>query len=182
MMFNISQYFGLLHIPSLPAFSLKGFSLGSGNIFALLALVCVLLFALSMGRTRTLISLLAVYIAFVLQTMFPFFGWLQKNATALSSDLPTLRMGVFLLAYIVSFILLNRSILKGRFNLGEASFVSVVLIGIVQLGLVVSIILNLAPAYQHYLPASVIPYIANQKALFYWALAPLLILIFQNGD
>lgn len=161
---------------------LPNLSLGSANIFILLALVCVLLFVLAMGRTRTLVSLLSVYVAFVLQAIFPYFGWLQKNAAALTDDLAILRVGILLAAYVVSFLLLNRSVLKGRFNMADASFVSVILTGLVQLGFLASIILNLAPAEQHYLPSGVLPYIANQKALFYWALAPLVLLIFQKND
>ena len=160
--------------------SLSNLSLGSGNIFGVLALVCVLLFVLSIGRTRTLVSLLSVYVAFVLQAMFPYFGWLQKNATSITTDLPLLRVGLLLVAYVGSFLLLNRSVLKGRFNQNEASFVSVILMGLAQLGFLASIILNLAPAQQHYLPTSVLPYIANQKALFYWAMAPLLYLLFST--
>ena len=89
--------------------SLSNLSLGSGNIFGVLALVCVLLFVLSIGRTRTLVSLLSVYVAFVLQAMFPYFGWLQKNATSITTDLPLLRVGLLLVAYVGSFLLLNYS-------------------------------------------------------------------------
>lgn len=145
-------------------------------------MVCILLFALSMGRTRTLVSLLSIYVAFVLQAVFPYFGWLQTNAKSLTSDLPTLRIGFLLVAYIVSFVILSRSVLKKGFGLGDSSFITVIIMGLLQLGLLASIILNLAPAYQSYLPAKFLPYIAQQKALFYWALAPVLLLVFQKGD
>ncbi len=162
--------------------SLQSLSFGSGSIFGLLALVCVLLFALSLGRARTLVSLLAVYVAFVLQAVFPYFGWLQQHATAITDDLVLLRIGVLLLSYILSFILLNRSVLSGRFDMGDSSFFSVLLLGVLQFGLIASILLNLAPMYADYIPASLVPYIANQKALFYWALAPLVLLVFQKRD
>ncbi|HVZ11219.1 MAG TPA: hypothetical protein VG941_02305 [Candidatus Paceibacterota bacterium] len=157
---------------------LSQISFTSGTIFGVLIVVCVLLFVLSIGRTRALVSLLSIYIAFALQAVFPFFGWLQ---TMLGKELPTLRVGILLLAFIVSFILLNRSVLRGRLGLGDAAFFSVVLIGLLQLGLFAAMILNLAPAFQAYLPDSVIPFLATQKALFGWLLAPLVLLGFQQS-
>ena len=131
---DLSKYSQSLQLPDL----------GSGGLFALLVLVVILLFALSLGRTRVLISLLAVYVAFTLQAVFPYFAYLQEM---LSKDLSTLRVGVFLLLYLITFGLLNRSVLLARFNLSEAAFFSVVFMGIIQLGLLVSIILNLAPSF-----------------------------------
>ena len=160
---------------------LSSISLSTGNIFGLLAVVCILLFALSLGRTRTLISLLAIYVAFAIQAVFPYFSSLQKTVS-LTDDLPTLRIGILLLAYVGSFVLLNRSILQNRFNQSETSFFQIILMCTAQLGFLISIILNLAPAFKDYIPQLVIPYIANQTALFYWALAPLLLLAFQKKD
>ena len=157
-------------------------TLGPSILFGLLVLVVILLFALSLGRTRVLVSLLAVYVAFTLQTIFPFFGQLQKSFSS-SRDLASLRVIIFLVLYVIIFGLLNRSILRARFNLSEAAFFSVVLMGIIQLGFLVSIILNLAPTFygvDQYLPKSIMPYIANQHALFYWSLVPLILVLFSK--
>ncbi len=157
-------------------------SLSPGILFGIFVVVGVLLLALTLGRTRTLISVLSIYVAFALQTIFPFFGWLLGHQS-LTNDLPTLRVFVFLILYGIVFTLLNRSILKSRFNLGESSFVAVVLMGIVQLGLLVSIILNLAPSFYNIsirLPAGLLPFFGNQHALFYWTLVPILLLVFQK--
>lgn len=162
--------------------SLNTPSLSSGELFGILIVVGVLLMALTLGRSRTLISTLAIYVAFALQTMFPFFGWLL-NHQSFTNDLPTLRVFVFLFLYAVVFGLLNRSILKTRFNLIESSFLSVVLMGLAQLGFIISIILNLAPSFYNIsqrLPAGLLPYIGNQQALFYWALVPIVLLVFQK--
>jgi len=157
-------------------------SLTSGELFGILIVVGVLLMALTLGRTRTLISTLSIYVAFALQTIFPFFGWLL-NHQSFTNDLPTLRVFAFILLYAIVFGLMNRSILKTRFNLSEASFASVIMMGLAQLGFIVSIILNLAPSFydiSQRLPASVLPFIGNQNALFYWALVPILLLVFQK--
>lgn len=158
--------------------------LSSGELFGILMVVGILLLALTLGRTRTLISLLSVYVAFALQTIFPFFGWLLKNQS-FTNDLPTLRVFVFLILYAIVFGLMNRSILKTRFNLGEASFFDVVLMGIVQLGFLISIILNLAPGFYgiaNKIPAGLGVYFSNQAALFYWAVVPIILLLFQKKN
>lgn len=171
---------GQITIPGLGELSTP--TLDSGVLFGILVIVGVLLMALTLGRTRTLISTLSIYVAFALQTIFPFFGWLLENQS-FTNDLPTLRIFIFLILYAVVFGLMNRSILKTRFNLGEASFTSVVVMGLAQLGFIISIILNLAPGFYNIsqrLPGSVLPYIGNQQALFFWALIPVILLIFQK--
>lgn len=157
-------------------------SLSPGTLFATLVIVGVLLLALTLGRTRTLISVLSLYVAFTLQAMFPFFGWLLRTVS-FTDDLPTLRVIVFLALYAIVFGLLNRSVLKARFNLGEASFLSVVLMGLVQLGLLISIILNLAPSFydiSERIPSAFRAYFMGQRALFVWALIPIGLLLFQR--
>jgi hypothetical protein len=114
---------GQITIPGLS--TLHAPSLTSGELFGILVVVGVLLMALTLGRTRTLISTLSIYVAFALQTMFPFFGWLLEHQS-FTNDLPTLRVFVFLFLYAIIFGLMNRSILKTRFNLGEASFIHVI--------------------------------------------------------
>ncbi len=157
-------------------------TLGSENLFALLVLVIILLFALSLGRTRILISLLSIYIAFTLQAIFPYFGQVRDFIT-FTNDLPTIRIFTFLILYAITLLLLNRSILKRRFNLGEAAFFSVVFMGFIQLALLVSIVLNLAPSFYGLdtkIPSSILPYLGTQKSLFFWSLAPLVILLFSR--
>ena len=157
--------------------------LGPGMLFGILALVIVLLFAFSVGRTRILISLLAIYVAFSLQTVFPYFSKLQQLAT-FTKDLPTLRVIVFLILYALAFVLLNGSILRGRFSLGETSFLPVILMGVVQLGFILSIVFNLAPTFfsiNERLPKDIIPYLATRQALFYWSLAPIVLLLFSRN-
>ena len=176
----VVQQASQITVPKLGALQMP--TLGSGELFGILVVVGVLLMALTLGRTRTLISTLAIYVAFALQTIFPFFGWLL-NHQSFTNDLPTLRVFVFLVLYAIVFGLMNRSILKTRFNLGEASFISVVLMGLAQLGFMISIIINLAPSFYNIsqrLPAFILPYIGNQHALFYWALVPIFLLVFQR--
>jgi hypothetical protein len=205
----ISKYLDLLHLPffnssnstaqtavkvldttksiavtaSKSAASLHAPALSSGTLFGVLIIIVFLVLALTLGRTRTLVSVLSLYVAFAFQTIFPFFGWLLKHQS-FTDDLQTLRVFVFLILYAIVFGLLNRSLLKTRFNLSEASFFSVVLMGLVQLGFLISIVLNLAPSFYDIsakIPNSFDPFVAGQRALFAWALIPILLLVFQKS-
>lgn len=163
--------------------SLHAPALSSGELFGLLIILAFLVLALTLGRTRTLVSVLSLYVAFALQTIFPFFGWLMSHQSY-AHDLATLRVFVFLILYAISFGLLNRSLLKTRFNLSEASFFSVILMGIVQLGFIISIILNLAPSFYNLadrIPSGLLHFFAGQHALFGWAVVPILLLVFQKS-
>ncbi len=206
---TISQYLNLLHLPffnssnstaqtaakvldttksiaataSKSASSLHAPALSSGELFGILIVLGFLVLALTLGRTRTLVSVLSLYVAFAFQTIFPYFGWLLQHQS-FTDDVQTLRVFVFLILYAIVFALLNRSLLKTRFNLSEASFFSVVLMGLVQLGFIISIVLNLAPSFYDIsakIPASFDPYMAGQRALFVWALIPILLIFFQKS-
>jgi hypothetical protein len=169
-----------ISVPGLGAFHMP--SLTSGELFGILVVVGVLLLALTLGRTRTLVSTLSIYVAFALQAIFPFYAWLLAHAS-FTNDLPTLRVVVFLVLYALVFGLLNRSILKTRFHLGEASFIAVVAMGIAQLGFIVSIILNLAPKFYDItkrVPSGFLPYLATPTALFCWAVVPIILVIFAK--
>jgi len=168
---SITHYLSSLHTPQI----------GPAGLFGILALVIILLGALSLGRTRSLISLLSIYVAFTLQAVFPFFQQLHSDLPAY--DLPTVRVFLFLALYAIVFAVLNQSVLLGRFNLSDAAPFSVVLIGVIQLGLMVSIILNLAPSFYNIdqkIPVSVLPYIGTQRALFWWSILPLVMVLFGN--
>ncbi len=180
---DFSQYLKAAQLNSLTSVAGKGTTalhvpnLSTPELFGLLALVVIFLVALSLGRTRVLIALLSTYIAFTLQAVFPYFSPLEKTTHL---DLATLRVLVFFALYLISFLLLNRSILKARLNMGEAAFFWIILMAAVQPALIVSIIMNLEPSFYNIstrLPGFLVPYLATPQALFYWALAPLVIVL-----
>lgn len=149
-----------------------------GILFSLLALVFVLLYCLSLGRTRALISLLSIYIAFVFQYTFPYYSNIFESVT-FTQDPGLIRVGIFLLIYVAAFFILNRSLLKSRLSLDETSIFWVLIISVLQLGLLSSIILNTIPTLAlPGVPTAFINYLATSQALFYWATVPLIVLLF----
>jgi hypothetical protein len=152
---------------------------GPEMLFVGLILVFLLLYGLSLGRTRALVSLLGIYIAFVFNSTFIYFGQLYEWIPI--QDTQLIRIGLFLLVYFLVFAILNKSLVKTRLTLREASFFSVFLISILQLGLLISIITNLlSDNYLVYLPPIFLTYFGSGLALFYWSIAPIVILLFMR--
>jgi hypothetical protein len=154
----------------------------SKGLFALLGLVIFLLYGLSVGKTKALVSLLAIYVAYMLTVFFPFLPWL-KSQIILPDQAPVLSVGLFAIFYILTFLLLSHSMMRHRLTLGEISITKVVFISIVQLGLLASITISLLPAeFGAKIFGVAYPYLAGQKALWLWAASSLLILPLMKAE
>src|SRR3989344_2716053 len=85
--------------------------------------------------------------------------------------------------YLTVFAILNRSLVKHRMTMKEFSFFWVSFISLLQLGMLLSIILNFFPSDKLTMfPPSVLIYFGEQKALFGWLLAPVVLLIFMRRE
>lgn len=161
---------------------LSNLDLGPGALFGILAVVFLLLYGLSLGRTRALISLLAIYIAYVLQAMFPYFSELHE-ALRFSPEPYLTRVAVFLVFYLAVFVVLNRSLVKRRLTMNEFSIFWVSLISLLQLGILISVILNFIPVDKLTIfPENMLGYFAEQRALFFWLTAPVVILVAMRRE
>lgn len=171
--FNLS-YFSKLHLDFSP-----------GILFAGLILVALLLYGLSLGRTRAVVSFLGVYIAYAVQSVFPF-GDKLNEVIKFSPQPYFTRIGFFLILYLLIFLVLNKSLVKSRLTIGEASFFAVGIISVLQLGLLTAIILNMLPiaALAQVLPAYLAQYFITPSAMFYWFAAPIpaLLLVRRNKE
>lgn len=161
---------------------LSSLNVGPEMLFGLLAVIFLLLYGLSLGRTRALISLLAIYIAYVLQAIFPYFSELH-NTMRLPVEMYVTRIAIFFIFYIVIFAILNRSLAKHRLTMKEFSIFWVSLISLLQLGILVAIVLNFIPVDKLSLfPEYLLGYFAEQRALFFWLTAPIVILITMKRE
>lgn len=157
-----------------------GLFTGTAQLFVLLIAVFIFLYGVSVGKTRALVSLLGIFIAFALTLVFPFTGWLKG---AMSIEEYYIKAGIFAVAYVAVFVLINMSALRNRLSMGETSFVQVLAISIIQVGFLGAVILSFLP--RDILPKvfnSIYPFLGTQKALFFWALASLAILPFMRGS
>lgn len=151
------------------------------GLFAVLTVVVVILYGLSIGKTRALMSLLVMYVAYVLTVMFPFLAWLQSHAPEQYASL--VAVGAFLVFYISTFLVISYSMTKGRMTLGEVSVGKIALISIVQLGLLSSMVLSLLPTdVGQRLLGAVYPYAAGTRVLWGWAVISLIMLPFIRSE
>ena len=147
------------------------------GLFFVMVMIVLVLYGLSVGRTKALVSLLSIYVAYTLTVLFPFLGTLSGR---LSDQIrPVAAVLLFLATYVVVFLLLSNSAMRHRMTLGEISILQVLLISVVQMGLLASIATSLVPpqlAERAF--GSLLPYIAGQRALWLWAAASVAILPF----
>ncbi|MBI2062457.1 MAG: hypothetical protein HYT64_02095 [Candidatus Yanofskybacteria bacterium] len=172
------------YIPNfdLAAISKFNFNFGPSGLFAILGLIFLLLYGLSLGRTRALVSLLGIYIAYAVMSVFPYLDRLHDLIRA-SPELYITRVGLFLFIYVIVFAVLNNSLVKSRLTIKDASFLSVSIISIMQLGLLITIITNIVPVSVLKISGSLAylsEYFSTNEALFYWFLAPIVIVAFMK--
>lgn len=164
---------------------LSSFSMGADvlkeprSLFILLGLVVLVLYGVSVGRTKALVSLLSIYVAYVLTVLFPF---LDQAMGVVPEQVRVGGMAVLFLAlYVVTFLLLSHAMARGRMTLGEISVIKVVIISVVQLGLLSSMTFSLLPkelAMRGF--GALMPLVSGEYALWGWAAGSLAILPFMK--
>ena len=153
-------------------------SFGPGWLFGAFSAVAVSLYGLSLGKTKAVVSLISIYIAFTLISLFPYLDKIDQ-ITNNSFALYWLEIGIFLAAYIIIFLVFNFSFIRKKLSATEFSLFGVVLISLLQLVFLISIIFSMFPEpLALKLSFSAYNYLATQQALFFWAVAPLLVLLF----
>ncbi|HXV27175.1 MAG TPA: hypothetical protein VD862_04100 [Candidatus Paceibacterota bacterium] len=149
------------------------------GLFAVLAGVIVFLYGISVGKTRAILSLLSIYVAYALTLLFPSTQWLEQLAP--ENDRPLVLTGLFVVLYLAVFGLLNLSVLKRRLTLGELSIPKVLLVSVVQIGLLASVTVSLLPPELTNETLDILkPYLAGRGALFGWAVLAVVILPFMR--
>ena len=148
------------------------------SLFALLVGIVVFLYGISVGKTRAIMSLLSIYVAYALTVLFPFRAWAEQFVSPDSR--PLIPTGVFILSYLFVFGVLNLSILAKRLSLGEISIVKVLLISLVQIGILASMIASLLPLEVTERFGTFAPYVTGGPILFGWTVFAVLILPFMR--
>lgn len=160
----------------------RNINLEPTTLFVGLVLIFMLIYGLSLGRTKALISLLSIYVALAFDAGFPYLGKLHE-LLPVSRELYTTRLAIFLLVYLTVFAILNNSFAKGRLNLKESSIISVAVISLAQIGLLIAVITNIIPdEIIKKMPQYLSAYFGTKQALFYWIILPIVLLIFLRKN
>lgn len=150
------------------------------GLFAMLTVVVLVLYGLSVGRTRALVSLLSIYVAYMISALFPYLDAVQEKLP--EQYRPLAAVMLFIVFYALTFSILSQSMLKGRLTLGEISLWQVVVISVVQIGLLGVISISLLPEDTgRQLIGPLYPWFGGQRTLWAWAVASLLIMPFMRS-
>lgn len=164
----------LENLPNLASIS----SFGPGWLFGAFGTIAISLFSLSIGKTRAVISLLSIYVAFAFNIIFPYSNEVS-NIIGSSLEEYWIRLGLFLIAYVVVFTVFNFSFIRKRISSSEYSLFGIIILSFLQISFLASIIFNILPEE---LTSQWAPgfsnYFSTPTALFFWAFAPLLGLLF----
>lgn len=144
-------------------------------IVAIFFIVVIFLIGLSLGKTRMLLALLSVYIAAFLEPHFIYFQNLRQSFKGQPEYL--LHLAIFMFFYLLAFFVMNRSLLKTRLTLSESSFVAVVLMSVIEIGFLLSRVIIYLPAKSIPVSSGIIEFFGTKNAQFWWALAPLAVLL-----
>ncbi len=139
----------------------------------------VFLVGLNLGKSRLLLSLVSLYIAAFLEPHFVYFDKLRE----LLKGRPEfwLHIGLFLTFFIISLLILNRSVLKHSLTLRETSFLPIILAAILEIGFLASLLMAYLPReIAGSWPAGIVNLFNTKNARFWWALAPLILLLFMK--
>ena len=158
----------------------ENLNLGPTTLFVGLALVFMILYGLSLGKTKALISLLGIYVALAFDAAFPYLEQLH-DALPVEVEIYATRLAVFMLMYLITFAILNKSFASKRLTLKDSSIISVSVISLTQIGLLIAVITNIIPdEIIEKMPEYLSAYFASKEALFVWVIIPILLLIFMR--
>ncbi len=153
-----------------------------GSLLFLFFLLAIFLLALSFGKTRILLALMASYMAVFLESIFFYQmelakrlgDWLKLPAVSWTHFL------VFAVFFILSFFILNRSILRPKMSLQESPPIAILFLSILLGIFWLTIIYSYLPARNTFLVinSAMDHYLRSTDARFVWASAPLLALLF----
>ena len=151
---------------------------GQGILFVGLFIVFIIVWGLSLGRTRSIISVLSIYVAFTIENLFPYFENI-KNSAKLPFNVYILKLCLFAGAYLVVFLIFNHSFIKRKFSSDDFSLTSIIVISILQIGLLASIAASFLPqemAVNIFGPFYY--FIGTPQTLFYWSIVPVPAVLF----
>ncbi|TSC75025.1 MAG: hypothetical protein G01um101444_72 [Parcubacteria group bacterium Gr01-1014_44] len=154
-----------------------------GSLFFLFFLLVIFLIALSFGKTKIVLALLATYISAFLESTFIYRLELAKFFGDFL-NLPAIfwaRLLIFVIFFIISVLILNRSILRPKMSLQESPPMTILFLSILQGIFWLSIIISYAPPFDNSIFNSypvIRKYLAWPPASFIWSFVPLLSLLF----
>ena len=161
---------------------LASFHIGAAtgwDIFIILvSLIAIFIYSFVLGKNRMILILLSSYFSLTIMKFLPWdrlasISWLGIG----QSPAPSLKILIFLALILFFFIFIPRSVLSSALRIrkrGDASWIQLSILGILQVGLFVSILLSFLPeeATAEFTPV-IDKIFLGQGAQFIWIALPL---------
>ena len=165
---------------------LNSFHIGSASgwdLFIIFVfLIAVLVYGFFLGKNRMIVILLSSYFSLTIVQAIPWenlvsFGWLGIGEEPSSS----LRILIFLGIILLFYFLIPRSVLSSTLRIkkrGDASWIQLFILSIVQIGLLAMVILSFLPSENTSdLNSSVKKIFIGSEAQFVWLVLPVLVTV-----
>lgn len=150
----------------------------SSWVIGLFIIFAVFLIGFTLGRTKMFLALLSIYGAAYIEANIPSV-WLSKFLE--NTPEYWVHAGLFLITYLIIFMALSRSLIKGRLSTKEMSFTWIAVLAVLEIGLLISIFSSYFTPESHILPAGLTLYFGTKTARFIWAALPVAVTIFLKG-
>jgi len=167
---------------------LSGFRIGAASgwdIFIILIfLIVTLIYGFFLGRNRIIALLISTYFSLAILMAMPWqalssFKWLGVGKPSSS-----LQIFLFLALIILFFFLIPRSVLSSAMRLrkrGDASWLQLFLLAVVQIGLLATVIFSLLPKESVYNLAPLLKKIfIGPESEFVWITLPILVILLMR--
>ena len=152
----------------------------SWDVFVFLFFVCAtLLYGVTLGRDRIILTLISIYIALAVVNTAPYLSTLRPGGTDFA-----LRMGLFVGAFIVLFFALARSAFLR--NIGSpvaGKWWQVIMWSFLHVGLLTSVMLSFLPsvALNYFAPLTQTVF-TGSMGRFFWLVMPIVVMVFVSDD
>jgi len=168
---------------------LSNFHIGAASgwdlFIFLVFLIAVLIYGFFLGRNRMVILLISSYFSFSIIKVLPWqklasLGWLGIEEDPSSS----LRVLIFLGAILLFYFLIPRSVLSSTLRIrkrGDASWIRLFILSIVQVGFLAMVILSFLPSESTSNLGSIVKKIfIGPEAEFVWVTLPILAMVLMR--
>lgn len=150
------------------------------DVFVLLFFVCAtLLYGVTLGRDRIILTLISIYIALAVVNTAPYLSTLRPGGTDFA-----LRMGLFVGAFIVLFFALARSaFLRNIGSPVSGKWWQVIMWSFLHVGLLTSVMLSFLPdvALKYFAPLTQTVF-TGSMGRFFWLVMPIVVMVFVSED
>jgi len=138
--------------------------------------VAVFLYGMSLGRNRTIVVLVSVYMALAIVNAFPYADQLMDRFQETGTF--AVRATTFIAAVLGLFFLLSHSALRAALSYpskDDSSWFQILFFSILKVGLVISVIISYSTGtFKESLSPLVLKLFGTPIALFWWILLPIL--------